>query len=99
MVQLYLTFLYLGIQFYICFWNIVFIFVNGADPEMFLNVCYHMRLLRDISAINHIRYLFRVFTDYTRYDHYYAWNVINERYECIHGSPVINRLINYIENI
>ena len=76
----------------------LFIFVNGADPELFLNWCYHMRLLRDISAIKHIRYLFTVFTEHTQYDHYSSWNVINSRYECIQGSPQINRFLNYIEN-
>ena len=71
-----------------------FVYVNGLNPEMFLEWVELQHLCRDQSGINHFTALFRSF-ERTKYN-LYAFNVTNNRYEYIDGTvrqyqPATNR--------
>ena len=59
-----------------------FVFVNGLNPEVFLEWASLLKLCRDRAARNHFKYLFRTFeADPRRYPNLYAYNISNNRYE------------------
>ena len=57
-----------------------FVYVNGLNPEIFMEWADKQFLCRDKSAVNHFKYLFKAFLGKTNL---YAYNVTNNRYEYI----------------
>ena len=53
-----------------------FCYINGLGPELLLEWCTIRRLLRDVAAVNHIKYLYDKYENSDVYDHkYWQWNV------------------------
>lgn len=63
-----------------------FVYVNGLNPDIFLEWVQINQLARDRAAYNHFCALFRLFER----GHYgaslYGWNVSNGRYEYLNGT-------------
>ena len=62
-----------------------FVYVNGLNPDIFLEWANLLELGRDRSAYRHFEALLRVQFPNTNYI-LYAWNVTNRRYEYLDGS-------------
>lgn len=62
-----------------------FAYVNGLNPEMFLDWVKLMGLCRDNSGIRHFTAFFRL-VDSGRMYKLYAYNVTNNRYEYLDGT-------------
>ena len=65
-----------------------FVYVNGCNPEMFMEWVDPMHLCRDTSAIRHIDSLFTAFDNvsWSGRQRYYAYNVTFGRLEFIDGT-------------
>lgn len=65
-----------------------FVFVNGLNPEIFLEWVAIKNLARDHAAVQHFQYLFSRFEeDPTKYGYgLYAYNVTLGHYQKIDGS-------------
>ena len=64
-----------------------FIFINGLPPNVFLDWCQLMHLLRDKAAINHIYYLLDKFKNSSKYDKtVYGFHTGLNRYIYLDGS-------------
>ena len=61
-----------------------FVYVNGLNPDIFLEWAYLVHMCRDESGYRHFRDLFRLFDD--RHYNLYAFHVGNNRYEYIDGT-------------
>ena len=61
-----------------------FVYVNGLNPEIFMEWADKQFLCRDKSAVNHFRYPFKAFLE--KNYNLYAYNVTNNRYEYIDGT-------------
>ena len=66
-----------------------FVYVNGLNPSVFLEWIDLIGLARDTSAWNHFTSIQRLF-EQGRYSRaLYAYNVTNNRYEYLNGTPII----------
>ena len=63
-----------------------FVFVNGLNPEIFLEWVNLIGMARDRPAIDHFKWLFRQFETDPRKFTLYGYNVTNNRYEYINGK-------------
>ncbi|MEW8548563.1 MAG: hypothetical protein AB2693_34105 [Candidatus Thiodiazotropha sp.] len=61
-----------------------FVYVNGLNPDIFMEWAEKQLLCRDQAAFNHFRNLFKAFAE-KKYK-LYAYNVTNNRYEYIDGT-------------
>lgn len=62
----------------------VFVYVNGLNPDIFLEWAEKQFLCRDKAAFTHFQNLFKAF-EQKRYK-LYAYNISNNRYEYIDGT-------------
>lgn len=62
-----------------------FVYVNGLNPDIFLEWAYLLELGRDSAAYKHFESLLKEQYPNKSYK-LYAWNVTNRRYEYIDGS-------------
>ena len=62
-----------------------FVYVNGLNPDIFLEWARLQDLGRDASAYRHFEVLLKTVFPNTNYN-LYAWNVTNRRYEWIDGT-------------
>lgn len=62
-----------------------FVYVNGLNPEIFLQWVETQFLCRDKKGFEHFKFLFKKF-DEGKYRNLYAYNVTNNRYEYIDGT-------------
>lgn len=62
-----------------------FCYVNGLNPQVFLQWATLLHLFRDNGARNHAIYLFAAFHQ-NRYRYLYGYNITNNRYEYLDGS-------------
>ena len=62
-----------------------FVYVNGLNPDIFLEWAHLQQLGRDASAYRHFEALLRTVFPNRTYN-MYAWNVTTRRYEYIDGT-------------
>ena len=62
-----------------------FVYVNGLNPEIFMQWVELLNLARNPEAIRHFNAIFRLFESGRNY-RLYAYNVSNNRYEYLDGS-------------
>ena len=66
-----------------------FVFVNGLNPQIFMEWAELLHLCRDRSACNHFQSLFAMFEagKYIGKRTLYAYNVTVDEYQYVDGSP------------
>ena len=69
-----------------------FVYVNGLNPEIFMEWVELIGLARDRAALNHFRALFNLFERGSYSTSLYAFNITNNRYEYLDGS--VRRYVN-----
>ena len=62
-----------------------FVYVNGLNPEIFMQWVELLHLARDPAALRHFNALFGLFQNGRNYT-LYAYNVSNNRYEYLNGT-------------
>ena len=64
----------------------VFVFVNGLNPEIFMEWAHLLELGRDADAFRHFQYLFSAFERNPKHYNLYGYSVTNNRYEYLDGT-------------
>ena len=63
-----------------------FVYVNGLNPQIFMEWAELLHLGRDSAAYRHFHYLFDTFESEPRRYNLYAYNITNNRYEYLDGT-------------
>ena len=64
------------------------VYINGLNPIIFIEWASLKGLCRDNSAIDHIRFVLHdLENNQLKYNKYYSYSVMNDRYETVNGLP------------
>ena len=71
-------------RFLIC----LFAYVNGLNPLLLIEWATMKGLCRDNSAISHMKFLLEDLEEKPeKYQQYFAYSIMNDRYERVNGLP------------